>query len=133
MKREEVEICPYCMNENIVNWDVEKDGYEITCQYCGEKILLCDACLHSDDNKGGQCDWNDEKGCFRIHKQNNKFEKNRREKDVTSIKCVRCKNKIKEKYFEGAKGKVCKKCLQKMYVYEVLKEANLIKIIEKEE
>ena len=65
--KEEVEICPYCMNENIIYWNAEKDGYEIICQHCGEKIMLCDACIHSNDNKRQKCDWN-EKGCFRKQK-----------------------------------------------------------------
>lgn len=65
MIREEVEVCPYCMGENIIQWDVEKDGYEVLCQHCGKKILLCDACRHSDDNEHQLCDWNEVHGCFR--------------------------------------------------------------------
>lgn len=65
MYREEVEICPHCMFENIVQWNVEKDGYEIICKNCGKKIMLCDACLHSDDNKSYSCDWCEKEGCFR--------------------------------------------------------------------
>lgn len=65
MMREEVEVCPHCMGENIIQWDVEKDGYQATCQHCGEKIMLCDACLHSDDNPSGKCDWDEESGCWR--------------------------------------------------------------------
>jgi transcription elongation factor Elf1 len=39
MIREEVEWCPHCESENIIQWDVEKNGYEIICQHCGEKIM----------------------------------------------------------------------------------------------
>lgn len=69
MIREEVEICPHCMYENTYQWNVEKDGYEVTCQYCGEKIMLCDACMHSDDNRAGKCDWCENNGCFRKNKR----------------------------------------------------------------
>lgn len=62
--REEVEVCPHCMGENIVKWNIEKDGYEIVCQHCGEKIMLCDACIHSNDNKYQKCDWCKDGGCF---------------------------------------------------------------------
>lgn len=66
--REEVEICPHCMGENIIKWNVKRDGYEIVCQHCGEKIMLCDACIHSDDNKHQKCDWCEDGGCFRKRK-----------------------------------------------------------------
>lgn len=68
MMREEVEICPDCGGENIKQWDVEKDGYEITCQHCGKPMMLCDACYHSDDNEYHRCDWSKEYGCFRKRK-----------------------------------------------------------------
>ena len=51
MEREEIEICPFCDKEIKKKWDVEKEGYQIACTECGEKIMLCDACLHSEDNK----------------------------------------------------------------------------------
>ncbi len=51
MEREEVEICSFCDKEIKKKWDVEKEGYQIACTECGEKIMLCDACLHSEDNK----------------------------------------------------------------------------------
>ena len=31
MKRECVEICPHCEQEITKKWDVEKNGYQITC------------------------------------------------------------------------------------------------------
>lgn len=64
MLREEIEMCPHCDNEITVEWDVEKDGYEVTCSECGRKIMLCDACSHSIDNCNRYCDWCDGK-CFR--------------------------------------------------------------------
>lgn len=68
MKREEVEICPYCMGENILQWDVEKDGYKTNCQHCGKEMMLCDACRHSDDNEKMMCDWIETTGCWRDRK-----------------------------------------------------------------
>ena len=64
MLREEVEMCPHCDTEITIEWDVENDGYEVICPECGEKIMLCDACLHSEDNGFQYCDWCKE-GCFR--------------------------------------------------------------------
>lgn len=72
MEREEIEICPFCNKEIEKKWDVETEGYQITCTECGEKIMLCDACLHSEDNKQKDCDWTMEKGCFRKIKESRK-------------------------------------------------------------
>lgn len=64
---EEVEICPHCMNENIYKANVEKYGYTARCLHCGREIMLCDACLVSDDNKEQKCDWS-ETSCWRKRK-----------------------------------------------------------------
>lgn len=66
---EVVEVCPHCMSENVLLWDSEKDGFEVACKHCGEKIMLCDACLHAEDNKEEKCDWCQENGCFRKQKR----------------------------------------------------------------
>lgn len=57
------EVCPECGAENIMTWDVEKDGYVAYCPHCGSKMMLCDECLHSDD--APICDWNPHNGCCR--------------------------------------------------------------------
>jgi len=71
---EAVEVCPHCMCENVFeNWDCEKQGYVATCWNCGKKIMLCDECMHMDDNPGRKCDWHEvicagkcsEGDCFR--------------------------------------------------------------------
>lgn len=64
-----VEVCPECGAENIMTWDVEKDGYVAYCPHCGSKMMLCDECLHADDAK--VCDWCACRGCYREH-QNKK-------------------------------------------------------------
>ena len=45
-----VEQCPYCNNEVALHWDIEKDGYEVYCPYCGEPVMLCSIC---DARDGG--------------------------------------------------------------------------------
>lgn len=59
------ECCPHCDHENVlVNWNVKADGYEVVCEECGEKIMLCTECYYHDNN-GDHCDWTEESGCFR--------------------------------------------------------------------
>lgn len=54
----QTETCPHCEFENTyLFWDPKKQGYIAICRNCGEKIFLCDACLHSEDNPNGKCDW----------------------------------------------------------------------------
>ena len=65
---EAVEMCPHCMGENVYpDWDAEIQGYIAVCSHCKTLIMLCDECLHSDDNPKQICDWSDNDGgtCFR--------------------------------------------------------------------
>lgn len=66
---EQTETCPYCDSENTYpNWDTDYLGYIATCNECGKKIFLCDACTHAEDNKEQKCDWHEDetgRGCFR--------------------------------------------------------------------
>lgn len=57
---EATEMCPHCQNEVTVQWNVEKDGYELYCPYCGFPIMLCSMC---DARDGKVCDWEEIKGC----------------------------------------------------------------------
>lgn len=67
---EAVEVCPHCERENVYpNWDVKTQSYVAICQECGKEIMLCDECLHADDNPGQKCNWCEEKGCFRHPKK----------------------------------------------------------------
>lgn len=50
---EVVEVCPECGAENIMTWDVEKDGYVAYCPHCGSKMMLCDECIHSKHGFNG--------------------------------------------------------------------------------
>lgn len=59
-----VEPCPECGNENV--WgdlDPVACDYETVCQHCGEPVMLCDECYHSDDNPYHNCDWHPGIGC----------------------------------------------------------------------
>jgi hypothetical protein len=49
------EYCPECEYENELEWDIEKDGWKINCQNCGEELMLCDECLHHEDNPNMSC------------------------------------------------------------------------------
>ena len=60
---EVVEVCPECGAENVMTWDVEKEGYVAYCPHCGSKMMLCDECIHSDN--APICDWNPCNGCCR--------------------------------------------------------------------
>lgn len=74
---EQTEVCPHCDSEITLIWDVDNDGYRVFCPSCGEEIMLCDACLHADDNPGGKCDFKTDfdgnPTCFRRHEHNNKI------------------------------------------------------------
>lgn len=66
MVREETEVCANCDCENVIKWDVERNGYKVYCQHCGAEMMLCDACVHSEDNPERKCDWSEEGGCWRM-------------------------------------------------------------------
>jgi hypothetical protein len=58
MKTEAAEVCPWCGVENTYpDYDVEMNGYKAFCKTCGHEIMLCDECLHADDNPGKKCDF----------------------------------------------------------------------------
>lgn len=60
------EMCPVCESEITVEWDIENYGYEMYCPSCGNKMRLCDECLHAADNTGKKCDFDRITGdCFR--------------------------------------------------------------------
>lgn len=65
------ETCPNCENEIEMRWDTDERGYEAVCPVCGGRLMLCDECLHSEDNPGGKCDYNSKTdSCWRRKKLN---------------------------------------------------------------
>lgn len=53
-----VEFCPNCETEVEMQWDVKVSGYKAYCPHCGGRLMLCDACLHPDDEYNvGKCDY----------------------------------------------------------------------------
>ena len=60
MTEDVYEYCPHCENEAVVKWDIEADGMQIYCPYCGKPIMLCSECEARD---GAICDWEEKKGC----------------------------------------------------------------------
>jgi len=51
------EFCSCCEREVNMQWDIDRDGYEAYCPYCGEKLMLCSECFEA----GIVCDWGDDK------------------------------------------------------------------------
>ena len=55
---EVIEVCPHCDRENVYPmWDVDVKGFVAICNHCGKEIMLCDECMHRDDNEDMCCDW----------------------------------------------------------------------------
>jgi len=50
------EMCPHCMNEIEMRWDTDTMGFKAFCPVCGERLMLCDECMHAEDSCGG-CDY----------------------------------------------------------------------------
>ena len=69
------EQCSDCEREvEIHGWDTERDGYQAFCPYCGEVLMLCDECQHSEQRQ--PCDFDMSTGMCRHRKKNtpNDFE-----------------------------------------------------------
>lgn len=59
------ELCPHCESEIEMRWNTDTSGYKAFCPVCGGRLMLCDECLHSEDNRG--CDYDTETDkCWRI-------------------------------------------------------------------
>ena len=49
------EFCPHCESEIEMRWNTDTDGYQAFCPVCGNRLMLCDECHHTDGNGG--CDY----------------------------------------------------------------------------
>lgn len=65
MEKLETEECLQCGRLVEISHDVENDGYEIECPYCGAPLLLCGACLEYGEKSCNNCDWSPKNGCRR--------------------------------------------------------------------
>lgn len=62
MRYEVIETCPHCDSEVILeNWDVDIDGWETTCPFCGNHLILCSECRDLEVSCGN-CDWDEKTG-----------------------------------------------------------------------
>ena len=59
------EYCPHCENEIEMRWDTDMRGFKAFCPVCGERLMLCDECQHTE--KAGGCDYNSETGFCRYN------------------------------------------------------------------
>lgn len=46
--------------------------------------------------------------------------------------CIKCGYTIKDEFFEGVSGPLCKKCLKDLMVYNTLKSMGFVKEMKKE-
>lgn len=70
-KNRVTEYCANCENEIQMRWNVEDDGYKAFCPVCGNRLMLCDECMHSnpDGSFTDCCDYNSQTdSCFRQKK-----------------------------------------------------------------
>lgn len=56
-KHEVTEFCPNCDMEITMTWDVKELGYKAYCPVCGNRLMLCDECLHPDGEFFDSCDY----------------------------------------------------------------------------
>ena len=54
---EVVEVCPFCGSEIVMRWDVGSLGFKAFCPVCGNRLMLCDECLHRDGEFRDDCDY----------------------------------------------------------------------------
>lgn len=58
------ELCPHCMNEVEMRWDTDYFGFKAFCPVCGECLMLCDECRHTEEPS--PCDYGvTGDGCWR--------------------------------------------------------------------
>lgn len=57
------EMCPHCESEIEMRWNTDSQGFKAFCPVCGERLMLCDECRHTDGMLG--CDYDSQLDCCR--------------------------------------------------------------------
>ena len=58
------EFCPHCESEIEMRWNTDTDGYQAFCPVCGNRLMLCDECRHTEGTS--RCDYDSATDtCFR--------------------------------------------------------------------
>ena len=58
------EMCPRCESEIEMRWDTDTMGFKAFCPVCGERLMLCDECRHTEEPS--PCDYGmNGDGCWR--------------------------------------------------------------------
>lgn len=66
------ELCPNCDTEVEMRWDVEMFGYKAYCPYCGQRLMLCDECVHPNGEYENNCDYCTETDSCRFNRKSDK-------------------------------------------------------------
>lgn len=62
-----VELCPNCGTEVEMRWDVKTDGFKAFCPVCGNRLMLCDECMHRTGECCLDCDYDSETDSCRFN------------------------------------------------------------------
>ena len=65
------EYCNHCESEIEMRWNTDVDGYMAFCPVCGERLMLCDECRHTEGE--GPCDYNSATDSCRHTKRSTHF------------------------------------------------------------
>lgn len=58
------EMCPHCESEVEMRWNTDTMGFKAFCPVCGERLMLCDECRHTEEPS--PCDYGvNGDGCWR--------------------------------------------------------------------
>lgn len=57
------ELCPHCESEIEMRWNTDTMGYKVFCPVCGQRLMLCDECRHTEGS--GPCDYDSKLDCCR--------------------------------------------------------------------
>ena len=62
------EVCPHCESEVEMRWNTDTMGFKAFCPVCGERLMLCDECRHTEEPT--PCDYDSKTDtCHRMKKE----------------------------------------------------------------